>query len=217
MRIVSILAIFVLILSLSYSCADKQVAEPVVQDVPQTQDQEPTSDVTEQITKPETSEGTTQSPKEIITLEPEPKEEKTANTPPRSQMVKNYEPSKKDDNWFLVGGVTGERAYSVFVDPDTIEDNNGLISSWSRLEFENSQRDQDGLSFKEVRIESEVDCNARTYSYTDSKFYDSLGRLVEQQPAPYEPQPIVDGTVSSQIADFVCGYELNRPQDARAN
>nr|NIU86912.1 hypothetical protein [Nitrosopumilaceae archaeon] len=68
----------------------------------------------------------------------------------------------------MVGGVTGERAYSVFVDPETIENKDGLINSWSKLEFEETQRDDDGLSYKEVLIASDVDCENRTYSYTDS-------------------------------------------------
>ena len=102
------------------------------------------------------------------------------------------------------------RAYSVFVDTNSIESQNGLVNSWSKIELKQSERDSDGLSYKEVQISSSVDCENRTYSYTDSKFYDTLGRLVENQAVPYDPQPIIADTVSATIADFVCGYELNR-------
>ena len=184
------------------SCAQKEVPTPSENaEAPQADiaQEEPT--VLEQIT--------------TINSEDEPteqqtkKEEVTARTYPAPETIKKYEPAKKDDTWFLVGGVTGDRPYSVFVDPETIENKDGLVHSWSRLRFEDTQRDEDGLGYQEVQIASDVDCENRTYSYTDSKFYDALGRLVESQRTPYEPAPIVDGTVSAQIADFVCGYDLN--------
>ena len=137
-------------------------------------------------------------------------QEDTAVTYPRPEKIKRYKAISKEDSWFLVGGVTGDRNYSIFVDPKTIESKNGLTTSWSKLQFEEAERDTDGLSYKEVWINSTVNCENRTYSYTDSKFYDSLGRLVENQGVSYDPKPIIAGTVSAQIADFVCGYELNR-------
>lgn len=149
---------------------------------------------------------------EQITAKPPEVQEDTAVTYPRPVKIKKYKPGSKEDSWFLVGGVTGERAYFIFVDPETIETNKGLIDSWSKLRFEETQYDNDGLSYNEVQISSSVDCEARTYSYTDSKFYDSLGRLVENQIVPYNPKPIIEGTVSAKIADFVCGYQHNRPE-----
>ncbi len=197
-------AALLFIISVLFSCATKEAAEPdVVQDIPQTEVPEDTTPVIEQITKKNSVE-------QIIRKDP--KNEETAVTYPRVDKIKKYESLNKEDTWFLVGGVTGERAYSVFVDPDTILNNSGLINSWSKLEFEKQQRDEDGLSYIEVQINSDVNCEERTYSYGDSKFYDGLGRLVESQPAFYDPQPIVDGTVSAQIADFVCGYDLNKPK-----
>jgi len=187
------IAFLIIILGL-FSCTQKEVAwPPVVEDIPQTDGGKDNGSVIEQITE-------------------KPREEETAVTYPRPEKIKKYKPVSKEDSWFLVGGVRGDRAYSVFVDPETIESENGLVNSWSKLEFEETRRDEDGLSYKEVQISSDVNCEKRTYSYRDSKFYDALGRLMESQSAPYEPQPIIEGTVSAKIADFVCGYELNRTE-----
>ncbi len=188
------------------SCAQKEAIEPTpptdTNPVSENENQTDSTSVLEQITtKDSKSDSIEEESKEI-----------TARTFPAPETIKTYEPDSKEDTWFLVGGVTGERAYSVFVDPETIINKDGLINSWSKLEFEETQRDEDGLSYNEVLIASDVDCENRTYSYTDSKFYDALGRLVESQRTPYEPAPIVDGTVSAKIADFVCGYDLNRPK-----
>lgn len=200
--------ILVIVISGVVGCSTKEVVDPpIVEDVPQVD----SSTHSPQDIEDFSSQNEDNSVIEQITAKPEQKD--TAVTYPKLKKIKKYERVDKDDSWFLVGGVTGDRAYSIFVDPDTIESENNLTNSWSKLEFEKTQRDEDGLSYKEVRISSTVDCENRTYSYKDSKFYDSLGRLVESQPAPYEPKPIVDGTVSSQIADFVCGYQLNRPNN----
>lgn len=186
------------------SCAQKEVAEPTdTTPAPQTESTSDKNTVLEQITTEDSKEDS---------ADEDLKKEATARTFPAPDTVKPYEPLKEEDSWFLVGGVTGERAYSVFVDPETIVNRDGLINSWSKLEFERTQRDEDGLAYQQVQIASDVDCERRTYSYTDSKFYDALGRLVERQRTPYEPLPIIDGTVSAKIADFVCGYELNRPK-----
>lgn len=197
-------AVLLICISILFSCAAKEAAEPdIVQDIPQKEETADSPQVIEQITKKNSVEQV---------IRKNPKTEETAVTYPRPEKIKKYERVNKEDTWFLVGGVTGERAYSVFVDPETIINENGLINSWSKLEFEKTQRDEDGLSYKEVQINSDINCEERTYSYGDSKFYDGLGRLVESQPALYDPLPIVDGTVSSKIADFVCGYDLNRPK-----
>ncbi len=186
---------FLFSIAVFLSCVPKEIGEPPAStEAPEAEDIQNTAPEIEQ------------------TAEEDPKKEVTAVTYPREQNVQRYEPGIKEDTWFLVGGVTGDRAYSVFVDPETIVEQNGIVNSWSKLKFEKAQRDEDGLSYKEVQISSDVDCERRTYSYVDSKFYDSLGRLVETQRTPYEPQPIIDGTVSAEIADFVCGYELNRPK-----
>jgi len=196
-----------IVLTGAISCAQKDISEtsPVVEEVTQTESVKETNPVTEQVIEKDPRD---RSVIEQITTKPE--EEDTAVTYPRPVKIKSYASLSKEDSWFLVGGVAGERAYSIFVDPETIRSKNGLVTSWSKLQFEEAERDTDGLSYKEVQINSSVDCEKRTYSYIDSKFYDALGRLVENQIAPYDPQPIVADTVSAKIADFVCGYELNR-------
>jgi len=197
------------------SCGRKELSDAsAFQDVPQSQREKDESSVIETIPN--------KNPQSTIVVEPasaepeevsaKPQEEETAITYPKTENIKVYEPLSKEDAWFLVGGVTGDRAYKVFVDPRTIVGKNDLVESWSKLEFEEAQSDEDGLSYKQVQINSSIDCKNRTYSYTDSKFYDGLGRMVESQPAPYEPQPIIEGTVSAKIADFVCGYETNKPE-----
>lgn len=196
--------VLLICISIFFSCAAKEAPEPdVVQDIPKTEVPKETPTVIEQITKKNSVDQV---------IRKNPKDDETAVTYPRVEKIKKYERANREDTWFLVGGVTGERAYSVFVDPETVENQDGLINSWSKLEFEKTQRDEDGLSYIEVQINSDINCKERTYSYGDSKFYDGLGRLVESQPALYDPLPIVDGTVSAQIADFVCGYDLNRPK-----
>ncbi len=205
MYILLFLGVFSLIGAVS--CAQKDISEPapVVEDVAQSKTAKETNPVIEQVTTQEHN-------KTVIERITAKVEEDTAVTYPRPVKIKSYTPSSKDDSWFLVGGVTGDRAYSIFVDPQTIETKKDLITSWSKLKFEGTERDNDGLLYKEVRINSSVDCERRTYSYTDSKFYDALGRLVENQVVLYDPQPIIEGTVSAKIADFVCGYQLNIPE-----
>ena len=195
---------FLTITAILASCAPKEVPEPAEPvEVTVSETEEETTTVLEQITTKDSHDDSKKK---------EPEEDATARTYPNPDTIKEYEPLKVEDSWFLVGGVTGQRAYSIFVDPETIVSKDGLTRSWSKLQFEETQRDEDGLSYQEVQIASDVDCENRTYSYTDSKFYDALGRLVESQRTPYEPLPIVEGTVSSKIADFVCGYDLNRPK-----
>jgi len=208
------ICISLLVLTAVTGCGQKEVSEsPVVQDMHQQAAEEEqsineNSSVIETITvkNPERAYGNEEA-------QMEPEQEETAVTYPRAERIKNYEPLSTEDSWFLIGGVTSDTPYKVFVDPRTIAGNNGLVQSWSKLEFEETQRDEDGLSYQQVQINSSIDCQNRTYSYTDSKFYDGLGRLVDTQPTPYEPQPIIEGTVSAKIADFVCGYELNRPEE----
>ncbi|GJM16654.1 MAG: hypothetical protein DHS20C13_19810 [Thermodesulfobacteriota bacterium] len=202
-----ILALLIMIIVI-VSCAQKETAEPpVVQDVPITEN---ATDNTVDVEPLVTEDSENKTVIEQITAKPEDKE--TAVTYPKIDKIKRYKTINKEESWFLVGGVTGERVYSVFVDPETIETENGLTTSWSKLEFEKTQRDEDGLSYQSVQINSAVDCDEQTYSYTDSKFYDGLGRLVDRQSTPYEALPIIDGTVSSKVADFVCGYQLNQPK-----
>ncbi len=189
--------IAVFLLTGANSCTQKEIGDspPALEDVPQAETSKETNQIIGQ-----------------ITAKDEEVEEDTAVTYPRPVKIRAYKKSSGEDPWFLVGGVTGERAYSIFVDPETIEGEKSLVTSWSKLKFEETEHDTDGLSYKEVLINSSVDCERRTYSYTDSKFYDALGRLVEDQVVPYFPQPIIEGTVSAKIADFVCGYQLNRPK-----
>lgn len=197
-----ILFLGLFVLSGVYSCVKKDISEPDprVEEVQQAETVKETNPVTKK-----DSGGTT-----ILAHITSKAQEDTAVTYPRPEKIKSYKAISKEDSWFFVGGVTGERNYSIFVDPETIESKNSLTTSWSKLEFEEAERDTDGLSYKEVWINSTVNCENRTYSYTDSKFYDSLGKLVENQAVPYDPKPIIAGTVSAKIADFVCGYELNR-------
>ncbi len=200
--------ISLLIFTMAIGCSQKNSAEtPVVHDVPQSASNIEAKPVVVQVSD-KTAGGRTV----IEQITAEPKNEDTAVTYPKVEKIKKYKSTIKEDTWLLIGGVTGERPYSVFIDPETIQSEKGLVTSWSKLKFEKSQLDDDGLSYKSVQINSAIDCDKRTYSYTDSKFYDFIDRLVESQPAPYEAQPIVDGTVSATIADFVCGYELNKPK-----
>lgn len=202
-------AILLLILTLSIGCAHKNSTdEPVVENVPQPKAGSEAEPITVEVSDTAPQEKTV-----IEQITKKEDNEDTAVTYPQVQKIKTYSSTIKEEEWFLVGGVTGPRAYSVFVDPETIEKENDLTTSWSKLEFEKSQKDDDGLAYQSVKINSSIDCKNRTYSYSDSKFYDALGRLVESQPAPYEARPIVDGTVSATIADFVCGYQLNKPED----
>jgi len=207
LRYTKFIAVLIIIAGI-VGCAQKDAVEPpVVQNVPQSESSADTNPVIEQVVNTDPGDRAV-----IEQITAKPRDEKTAKTYPKIEKIKKYKTTKNEESWFLVGGVVGDRAYSVFVDPETIESENNLTKSWSKLEFEKSQRDEDGLSYQSVQINSAVDCDKRTYSYTDSKFYDALNRFVDRQPAPYESQPIIEGTVSAKIADFVCGYQLNRPE-----
>lgn len=196
------------LLTVVSACGQKKVADtPAVQNIPKSEVMKKENSVIETITIKDSQSASDK--QEVPTI---PEQEETAVTYLKPKKIKNYEPLSTEDLWILIGGVTGDSEYKVFVDPRTIVGNNDLVESWSKLEFEETQRDDDGLSYKQVQINSSIDCQNRTYSYTDSKFYDGLGRLVDNQPTSYDPQPIIEGTVSAKIADFVCGYELNRPE-----
>lgn len=133
-------------------------------------------------------------------------EEGYVSVKPRDGQV-----SVEDESWFLVTDVKGDRAYSVFVDTDTIDTVEGEVMSWSRLVFEEDQKDSDGLVYREVRIASAINCEKRTYMYQSSKFYDSLGRMVFNENIATDRSPIPGGTVSEYIANFVCGYKPDSP------
>jgi hypothetical protein len=115
------------------------------------------------------------------------------------------------DPWFLVAEVKGEKVYSVYVDTESIEEKSGGIQSWSKLVFEENQRDKDGLLYKEIKINSSIDCYGKTYTYNSSKFYDSIGQLVYNEKIEYNSKDITPDTLSAYIADFVCSdfYEDN--------
>ncbi len=112
-----------------------------------------------------------------------------------------------DESWFLVTEVNGDtRHYTVYIDTSTIETVDGEVMSWSKLVFPEDQKDSDGLTYREVRIASAINCTKRTYMYSASKFYDALGRMVYHESIETPRSPIPGGTVSEYIANFVCGY-----------
>lgn len=112
-----------------------------------------------------------------------------------------------DESWFLVTEVNGDtRHYTVYVDTSTIQTVDDEVMSWSKLVFPEDQKDSDGLTYREVRIASAINCDKRTYMYSASKFYDALGRMVYHESIETPRSPIPGGTVSEYIANFVCGY-----------
>jgi hypothetical protein len=115
--------------------------------------------------------------------------------------------SRDDDSWHLVTDVNSEREFAVYVDTSTIQTIDGEVYSWSKLVFDEDQRDSDGLVYREVVISSAIDCAKNTYSYKSSKFYDSLGRMVFMENVATNKSEIPPKSVSRHIADFVCGYD----------
>jgi len=112
-----------------------------------------------------------------------------------------------DESWFLVTEVNGDtRDYTVYVDTSTIQTVDDEVMSWSKLVFPEDQKDSDGLTYREVRIASAINCDKRTYMYSASKFYDALGRMVYHESIETPRSPIPGGTVSEYIANLVCGY-----------
>ncbi|MEW6146181.1 MAG: surface-adhesin E family protein [Thermodesulfobacteriota bacterium] len=115
--------------------------------------------------------------------------------------------SRDDDSWRLVTDVNSEREFEVYVDTSTIQTIDGEVYSWSKLVFDEDQRDSDGLVYREVVISSAIDCAKNTYSYKSSKFYDALGRMVFMENIATNTSEIPAKSVSRHIADFVCGYD----------
>lgn len=113
----------------------------------------------------------------------------------------------EEESWFLVTEINGDRNYAVFVDTSTINTIDGAVHSWSKLVFEEDQKDSDGLVYREVRIASAINCENRKYMYLSSKFYDSLGKMVYMENISNNWSDIPGGTVSEHIADFVCGNQ----------
>ena len=115
--------------------------------------------------------------------------------------------ASSDESWFLVTEVNGDtRHYTVYIDTSTIQTVDDEVLSWSKLVFPEDQKDSDGLTYREVRIASAINCTKRTYMYSASKFYDALGRMVYHESIETPRSPIPGGTVSEYIANFVCGY-----------
>ncbi|MCL4245130.1 MAG: hypothetical protein KJ002_08385 [Candidatus Dadabacteria bacterium] len=122
-----------------------------------------------------------------------------------------------DESWFLVTEVKGDtRNYTVYIDTSTIQTVDGEVMSWSKLVFPDDQKDSDGLTYREVRIASAINCTERTYMYSASKFYDALGRMVYNESIETPRSPIPGGTVSEYIANFVCGYTPPAPSGGSA-
>jgi len=122
-----------------------------------------------------------------------------------------------DESWFLVTEVNGDtRHYTVYIDTSTIQTVDGEVMSWSKLVFPEDQKDSDGLTYREVRIASAINCEKRTYMYSASKFYDALGRMVYNESIETPRSPIPGGTVSEYIANFVCGYTPPAPSGGSA-
>lgn len=113
-----------------------------------------------------------------------------------------------DDSWFLVAEVSGNKIYEVYVDTGSIENAADGVESWCKLVFDSTQRDDDGLSYDEVHIESSIDCEGKTYAYNTSKFYNKIGQLVYQEDIEYNRTEITPDTLSAYVAGFVCGYDF---------
>ena len=191
-------ALLIIVFAL-FSCAGKDVEDPAEPEIARE------ASIPAQVAEPD-PEPPAELPilkkDEHETLEkPEPIEEpRTVRTSVKKK------PEQYKENWFLVTEVKGDRAYTVYVDTGSIEDGAKGLESWSKLVFEQGQRDDDGLYYHEVQISSSIDCYEKTYAYNTSKFYDSIGRLVYQEDISYNPNPITPDSLSAYLADFVCGY-----------
>ena len=151
----------------------------------------------------------------VAATEPGPDVETSTETSQDLPILKKDKPgapkvAKKksegyQDTWFLVAEVKGKKVYTVYVDTDTIKNTEEGVESWSKLEFPEVQRDDDGLSYNEVQIHSSIDCVGETYAYNTSRFYNYIGQLVYQEDITYNRNKITPDTLSAYIADFVCG------------
>ena len=127
---------------------------------------------------------------------------------PGDPRVAKKELDGYQDTWFLVAEVKGNKVYTVYVDTESIKSAEEGVESWSKLVFQEVQRDDDGLSYNEVQISSSIDCAGETYSYNTSRFYNYIGQLVYQEDIKYNRNKITPDTLSAYIADFVCGSVL---------
>lgn len=182
-----------------FSCAGKETDEPV-EPVVAKEASIPVTAASAAETEPETSKEPSRDLPILKKKEPE-----TVSTRVQEK------PGGYEDSWFLVAEVKGERVYTVYVDTKSIENTETGIESWSKLEFQETQRDDDGLSYNEVQIRSSIDCPEKTYAYNTSKFYNSIGQLVYQENITYNRNDITPNTLSAYIAEFVCGddYEAS--------
>ena len=106
--------------------------------------------------------------------------------------------------WYFVSKAGKERNYKVYVAKESIITDENLRRSWSKLVFDEDQKDQDGKSYREVYILSSIDCLEQTYSYLASRFYNSLGEVVYSENIAPDPSPIIPDTNSDYISKFVC-------------
>jgi hypothetical protein len=111
--------------------------------------------------------------------------------------------------WYFVSKVDREIGYRVYVAKESILIENDERNSWSKLIFDEEQKDSDGAPYKEVYIYSTINCSNGTYSYVASRFYNSLGELVHSENISQDPLPIMANTVSDHVAKFVCAYSAN--------
>jgi Surface-adhesin protein E len=127
---------------------------------------------------------------------------------PTAHPLEHVAPASHDSKaWFLVTDVKAERKFAVYVDTSSINTIDGEVYSWSRLVFDEDQKDSDGLIYREVLIASAIDCAANTYAYKSSKFYDSLGKMVYMENIGTNKSKIPENSVSHFVAKFVCSYD----------
>ncbi|MFI5324357.1 MAG: surface-adhesin E family protein [Thermodesulfobacteriota bacterium] len=179
------------------SCTGKEVEEPAIN----------TDAVTPGVSIPD---GTDESERNVASISAE-EESRTGST---ESPLEDAAPAASHDSesWFLVKNVKAERKFALYVDTSTINTIDGEVYSWSRLIFDEDQKDTDGLIYREVLIASAIDCAGNTYAYKSSKFYDSLGKMVYMENVGTNKSKIPENSVSRYVSDFVCGYN---PNDAK--
>lgn len=106
------------------------------------------------------------------------------------------------------GTLDNSARFNVFVDTDSIRNEDGKVKFWQGHVFYTPQPLPSGKSYVRVSILRVANCPDNSDSTMEAVFYGEDGSIVERYTALGEAQfnPVIPGTTSGAVLQFVCDY-----------
>ncbi len=104
------------------------------------------------------------------------------------------------------GTLKDSARFNVFVDTETIKDENGKVRFWQGHVFYTQQPLPSGKTYIRVSILRVVDCRDNTDSTSEAVFYGADGSIVDRYSAGGQARfsPVGPDTISDAVLKFVC-------------